>query len=85
MFSSTTLKTKTITATGYTLSGLVGNLAVTNIYNSAGVLLEQDAIISPTMTYKYIPNANGTVELQMISNGKQVEVDTYNTANQMIS
>ena len=85
MFSSTTLKTKTITATGYTLSGLVGNLAVTNIYNSAGVLLEQDAIISPTMTYKYIPNANGTVELQMISNGKQVEVDTYNAANQMIS
>jgi len=85
MFSSIILTKKTTTATGYTLSGLIGGIAITNIYNSAGVLLEQDAVISPAMTYKYIPNANGSFELQMFSNGKQIEGDSYNKTKQMIS
>jgi subtilisin family serine protease len=85
MFSSTTLTTKTSTATGYTLSGLVLGYSVTNIYNSAGVLLEQDFIVSKTSMIKYIPKADGTVEQQMFLNGKEYQADTYSATNKMIS
>jgi hypothetical protein len=85
MFSSTTLTTKTSTATGYTLSGLVSGYKVTNIYNSAGTLLEQDFIVNSTSMIKYIPNTDGTVQQQIFSNGKEIEADTYSAANKMIS
>lgn len=85
MFSSKTLTTKTSTATGYTLSGLVSGYSVTNIYNSAGVLLEQDFIVSKTSMMKYIPKADGTIEQQMFLNGKEYQADTYSAANKMTS
>ena len=85
MFSTKTLTTKTITATGYTLSGLVSGYNVTNIYNSAGVLLEQDFFVSKTGMTKTIPNADGSEERQVFVNGKECRADTYSAANKLIS
>jgi len=85
MFSSTTLTTKTVTDTGYTLSGLIAGFKVVNIYNSAGALLEQDFYASATIMTRHIPKTDGTVEQQLTSNGKMLQSGTYNAANQMIS
>lgn len=85
MLSSKTLTTKTITATGYTLSGLVSGIKVTNIYNSAGVLLEQDFFATTNGMTKTIPNADGSEERQVFVNGKECRADTYSAANKLIS
>jgi subtilisin family serine protease len=85
MLSAKTLTTKVTTAAGYTLSGVVSGYTATNIYNSAGVLQEQDVFFSKTSMIKYIPKADGTVEQHIFINGKETQADTYNTVNKLIS
>jgi len=85
MFSATTLTTKTITATGYTLSGLVSGIKVVNIYSSAGILLEQDFFATNTSMYKYIPKSDGTEERHLFINGREYSAETYSATNKLIS
>jgi hypothetical protein len=85
MFSAKTLTTKTTTATGYTLSGLVSGVKVTNVYNSSGVLLEQNFFATPTSMFKYTPMADGSEERQLFLNGKAYSADTYSATNKLLS
>jgi len=85
MHSATTLTTKTITATGYTLSGLVSGIKVVNTYNSAGTLLEQDFFATKTSMLKFIPLANGSEERQTFLSGKEYSAETYSATNKLIS
>jgi hypothetical protein len=60
MFTAT-FNQKVSTTTGYEMIGATSTgSVVNNFYNRAGLLLEQDVYLSPTLLLKYFPNSDGT-------------------------
>lgn len=74
------------TATGYTLTGKTNTgLALVNMYNTAGVLLEQDVTLSAAQQVKQFFHADGTYSQTSISRGVQVLTGVYTSTGLMKS
>lgn len=85
MFSAN-LTQRTNTATGYTLSGKTSaGYLVTNFYNTAGVLLEQDVVLSANQLIKYFTQANGSYFQDIFINGKLTLEGSYSSAGRLLT
>jgi hypothetical protein len=81
-----TFSKKTILASGYMYSGKTASgLAVNNIYDSKGVLLEQDVILSTTQLAKYFVNSDKSYTLKLYSNNVLTSSSDYTAKDLMLS